>query len=79
MTCYALLNVILTYQLGHGASRTSWLLLGGAVVEAGLFAAFHETPRQLLAASIGVGVTLLIVNETLVAPSIIRTMRVRRT
>lgn len=77
MTCYALLNVVLTYQLGHGASRTSWFLLAGAVAEAALFAAFHQTPRQLLASSIGVGMFLLLANEVLIAPSVLRSLRSR--
>ena len=75
MTLFALLNVLLTYQLGHGTARTSWFLLGGAVVQAGLFSAFHASPRELLASSIAVGATLLVVHETLLAPTLTRGLR----
>jgi O-antigen/teichoic acid export membrane protein len=61
MTLYALLNVVLAYRLGHHETRTSWLLLGGVVIQAGLFVAFHSSPRALLAASIATGAALLIV------------------
>jgi O-antigen/teichoic acid export membrane protein len=60
MTLYALLNVLLFYRLGHGETRTSWLLLAGAVVQALVFAAFHGSPRELLAASITTGAVLLL-------------------
>jgi O-antigen/teichoic acid export membrane protein len=59
MTIYSLLNVILVYRLGHGETRTSWLLLGGVAVQAALFAAFHGSARELLVASIATGATLL--------------------
>ena len=72
MTLFALLNVLLIYHLGHGESRTSWLMLGGAVVQAALFAVFHSTPRELLTTSIVVGATLLVAHEALVAPTLVR-------
>ncbi len=60
MTIYSLLNVILFYRLGHGETRTCWLLLAGAVVQAAVFAAFHASPRELLGASIATGAALLV-------------------
>ena len=78
MTLFALLNVLLIYQLGHGKASTSWLLLGGAVVQAILFARFHATPRELLASSIGVGAVLLVAHETLVAPTLARIVGIGR-
>jgi O-antigen/teichoic acid export membrane protein len=72
MTLFAMLNVLLTYQLGHGAKRTSWLLLGGAVAQAILFSIFHASPRELLGSSIAVGAALLVAHETLVAPTLTR-------
>jgi O-antigen/teichoic acid export membrane protein len=75
MTFYALLNVLLTYQLGHGAVRTSWLLFGAAIVQTLLFAKFHSTPRELLLTSIVVGGTLLVVHEAFVAPTLVSAFR----
>jgi O-antigen/teichoic acid export membrane protein len=75
MTFYALLNVLLTYQLGLGASRTSWLLLIAAAVQAVAFGVFHHTPRELLATSIVVGAAVLVVHELFVAPTLVRTLR----
>ncbi len=60
MTLFALLNVLLFYRLGHRETRTSWLLLAGAGVQAILFAGLHASPRQLLTVSIGTGAVLLI-------------------
>ena len=59
MTLYSLLNVVLVYRLGRGETRTSWLLLGGTVVQIAVFAALHSSPRQLLAGSIAVAAVLL--------------------
>ena len=61
MSLYSLLNVVLVYRLGHHETRTSWLLLGGAVIQAALFVAFHSSPQQLLVASIAVAAVLLTV------------------
>jgi O-antigen/teichoic acid export membrane protein len=61
MSLYSLLNVVLVYRLGHHETRTSWLLLGGAVVQAALFVAFHSSPRELLATSIATAAVLLAV------------------
>ena len=60
MTLYSLLNVILVYRLGHGETRTSWLLLGGVAVQAVLFALFHDSARELLAADIVTAAALLV-------------------
>src|SRR5262249_61275304 len=59
MTLYSLLNVLLVYRLGHGDTRTSWLLLAGVGVQAALFAAFHSSAKELLTASIATGALLL--------------------
>ena len=59
MSLYSLLNVVLVYRLGHHETRTSWLLLSGAAVQAALFVAFHSSPRELLAMSIAVAAVLL--------------------
>jgi O-antigen/teichoic acid export membrane protein len=59
MTLYSLINVVLVYRLGHGETHTSWLLLAGVGVQAALFAAFHSSARELLAASIATGAVLL--------------------
>lgn len=64
MSLYSLLNVILVYRLGHRETRTSWLLLGGAVVQAGLFVVFHSSPRELLFASIATAAILLAVTAS---------------
>ena len=59
MTLYSLLNVLLSYRLGHGETRTSWLLLSGVVGQAAVFAGFHSSPHELLTASIVTGGVLL--------------------
>lgn len=64
MTLYALLNVLLAYRVGHGETRTCWLLLAGAGVQALGFAAFHASPRELLSVSIVAGTVLLVVAST---------------
>ena len=64
MTIYALLTVLLAYRVGQGETRTCWLLLGGAVVQAGLFVAFHSSPRELLAVSIFTGSMLLFASSS---------------
>lgn len=75
MTFYALANVLLTYQLGHGRSRTSWFLLGSAVVQAALFGLFHSSPRELLTVSIVVGGFALLLLELVVAPTLLQATR----
>ena len=59
MTLYSLLNVLLIYRLGHGETQTSWLLLAGVGVQAALFAVFHGSAKELLAASIATAAVLL--------------------
>jgi O-antigen/teichoic acid export membrane protein len=75
MSGYAVLNVLLAYHLGRGDGRFSWILLGGAVVQIGLFAAFHETPRQLLVADIVIAGALLAAHELFVDPTFRRLLR----
>ena len=41
MTMYALLSVLLTYHVGSGDWRMSWLLVAGAAAELVGFVAFH--------------------------------------
>ena len=60
MSAYALLNVLLAYRVGHGETRTAWLLLGGALVQAVAFAGLHSSPRELLTVSIATGGVLLV-------------------
>jgi O-antigen/teichoic acid export membrane protein len=60
MTIYALLNVLLTYRIGHGETATCWLLLAGAGVQALAYIGLHSSPRQLLATSIATGAILLV-------------------
>lgn len=66
MSGYALLNVLLTYQLARGSYRLSFILLGGAVAELALFGLFHGSPEQLVTISIGVAFSLLLVHEVFV-------------
>jgi O-antigen/teichoic acid export membrane protein len=70
MSGYALLNVLLTYHLGHESSTMSWLLLGGAVAQVGGYVLFHESGRELLLVSIGIAIALLILHELLILPVI---------
>jgi O-antigen/teichoic acid export membrane protein len=66
MSGYALLNVLLAYHLGRGANRMSFLLLGGALIQVALFAAFHGSPEQLLGVDIGIALGLLAAHEVFV-------------
>ena len=59
MTAYAIMNVFLYYYLGRGNTRVSWFLLTGAVVQAVVYAFFHNTPRELVTASMCVGWALV--------------------
>jgi len=77
MSGYAVLNVLLAYHLGRGDGRFSWILLVGAVVQIGLFAAFHETPRQLLAVDIVIAGSLVAAHELFVDPTFRRLLRAR--
>lgn len=70
MSGYALLNVLLTYHLGHESSGMSWLLLGGAVAQIGGYVVFHDSGRELLIVSIGIALALLILHELLILPVI---------
>jgi O-antigen/teichoic acid export membrane protein len=77
MSGYAVLNVLLAYHLGRGDGRFSWILFVGAVVQIGLFAAFHETPRQLLAVDIAISGALLAAHELFVDRTFRRLLRAR--
>jgi O-antigen/teichoic acid export membrane protein len=77
MAGYAVLNVFLAYHLGRGEGRFSWILLGGAVVQIGLFTVFHDSPEQLLAVDIAVALSLLALHELFVEPVIRRLFRPR--
>jgi hypothetical protein len=63
MTIYAVVNVLLTYHLGHGSSSMSFLLAAGAVVQLAGFAVFHETPRELLVVTSVTATALVVVHE----------------
>jgi O-antigen/teichoic acid export membrane protein len=60
MTLFAALNILLIHDLGHHSSRVAWLLLGGAGLQLGGYAVFHESGRQLLYVSITTGALLLV-------------------
>ncbi len=60
MTIYALLNVVLTYRIGHGETMTCWLLLAGAIIQACVFALAHSSARELVTVSIASGTMLLL-------------------
>jgi O-antigen/teichoic acid export membrane protein len=75
MTGYAVLNVLLTYHIGLGASRMSWLLLIGAVAQVALFAVFHDTARELLWTSIVSAGGLIVAHELVVEPTLARLVR----
>jgi O-antigen/teichoic acid export membrane protein len=75
MTGYAVLNVLLTYHIGLGATRMSWLLLVGAAAQIGLFALVHDTPQMLLWASILTAALLTVAHELLVEPTLTRLLR----
>jgi O-antigen/teichoic acid export membrane protein len=77
MSGYAVLNVLLAYHLGRGDGRFSWMLLVGAIVQIGLFAAFHETPRQLLVVDIAIAGSLVAAHELFVDPTFRRLLRAR--
>jgi O-antigen/teichoic acid export membrane protein len=77
MSGYAILNVLLAYHLGRGEARFSWFLLGGAVVQIGLFSVFHDTPRELLVTDIAVAGALLVVHEVFVDDLFRRMIRQR--
>jgi O-antigen/teichoic acid export membrane protein len=63
MSGFAILNVLLSYHLAHGAAHFSWLLLAGAVVQLGLFAAFHDSAEEILYADMAVAYGLIAVQE----------------
>ena len=66
MSGFALLNVLLAYHLARAEHRLSVLLAIGACVQIGLFAAFHDSPEQLLAIDIAVAFGLLVAHELFV-------------
>jgi O-antigen/teichoic acid export membrane protein len=70
MSGYAVLNVLLAYHLGRGASRFSFILLAGALAQITVFAVFHRSPEQLLAIDISVAFALLVAHEAFVMRTI---------
>lgn len=66
MTGFSMLNVMLAYYLGRGESIASWLLLGGAILQAALFAVFHDSAEELLLVDIAVAAVLTTVQVPLV-------------
>lgn len=77
MSGYALLNVLLTYQLARGAYRLSFILLLGALCQLALFGLFHESPEELLTVSIAVAVGLLVGHEAFVMRTLPLLVRAR--
>lgn len=75
MSAYALLSVMLTYHLGKGDWRMSWLLVAGAAAEAVGFALFHDSPRELLWVSTATALGLILVHEVAFDASITRALR----
>jgi O-antigen/teichoic acid export membrane protein len=63
MTGYAVLNIILIYDLGRGGRSVAWLFAGGAVVQVGAFLLVHGSARELIAVDIGVAGALLVAEE----------------
>jgi O-antigen/teichoic acid export membrane protein len=63
MTGFALLNILLTYHLGRGATSMSMLLFGGALVQLAGYAVFHESSYQLVTVSIVSSAMLLVLHE----------------
>jgi O-antigen/teichoic acid export membrane protein len=62
---YAVLNVLLIYHLGRADTRMSWLLAGGAVVQAAAFLVIHGSARMLIAIDVVFAIVLLIGHELL--------------
>jgi O-antigen/teichoic acid export membrane protein len=60
MSGYAVVNILLVYQLGRGVSAFSWILLIGAVAQLALFGMFHDSPRQLLQVDAAVAFALIV-------------------
>jgi O-antigen/teichoic acid export membrane protein len=59
MTGFALVNVVFVYHIARRSTLVPMILAGAALVQLGLFAAVHGSPRQLLTISIVVGYSLL--------------------
>lgn len=69
MTLFALLNVLLIYDLGLKSTRMTALLALGAAAQVLGFVAFHDSAVELLAVSITVGAILLLLHEFLILRS----------
>jgi O-antigen/teichoic acid export membrane protein len=78
MSGYALLNVLLFNDLGHGGTKMVKLLVFGTVVELVAFSFLHGSPEQIVAVSAGTAALLLLVHEAFVDPSLIRALRASR-
>jgi O-antigen/teichoic acid export membrane protein len=72
MTGYALLNVLLAYHLGRGASAMSYLLAAGGLLEGVGFAVFHQSGHALVAVDVFVAALLLVAHEALIEPTLTR-------
>jgi O-antigen/teichoic acid export membrane protein len=75
MSGFAILNVLLIYNLGRAQNRTSWLLLGGAGAQTLIFLLVHGSPRQLVVVDIAVAYTLIVLHELLVDAALTRSVR----
>ncbi len=65
MTGYALLNVLLVYDLGHDRSVVAWLLASGAAAQVAAFLLLHDSMEQIVVVDIGVAVALLAAHEVI--------------
>jgi O-antigen/teichoic acid export membrane protein len=60
MTIYAVLNVILIYELARGSSMPSMLMLVAALVEFSVYLFVHSSPTEIIGVSIATGGVLLV-------------------
>jgi O-antigen/teichoic acid export membrane protein len=65
MTLYAVLNVQLAYQLGHGRQGMAVLLLVGAVTQLALYAVIHGSTYQLVGTNLATAAALLVLHEVI--------------
>jgi O-antigen/teichoic acid export membrane protein len=75
MSGYALLNVLLFNDLGHGGTSMVKLLVGGTAAQLAGFAIFHDSAWQLVTVSALSAALLLVAHEAFVEPSLLRAVR----
>jgi len=79
MSGYALLNVLLFDDLGHGGTRMVKVLLVGTAGQLCGYAIFHDSVWQLVTVSAVSAALLLLVHEAFVDASLLRAARSSRT